>query len=152
RSPPAVLCYEEVADGWGDQAELVVSGTASEVLEQWAQRPKTAQALAQRARNVLECTTGAANTAVEARAASSAQVANSASSAGARASASAGACSAIYGAAGCTPLDRRACASALNSPRTTAAASAVASPPNQGRCCPSLAYCRAGRRTGQIDS
>ena len=38
-----------------------------EVLEQWARRPKTAQALAQRARIVLACATGAANTAVAAR-------------------------------------------------------------------------------------
>lgn len=49
------------------KAELVVTATEREVLEQWARRPKTAQALAQRARIVLACATGAANTAVGAR-------------------------------------------------------------------------------------
>jgi transposase len=49
------------------KAELVVTATEREVLEQWARRPKTAQALAQRARIVLACATGAANTAVAAR-------------------------------------------------------------------------------------
>ena len=46
---------------------LVVTATERAVLEQWARRPKTAQALAQRARIVLACATGAANTAVAAR-------------------------------------------------------------------------------------
>jgi transposase len=36
-------------------------------LEQWARRPRTAQALAQRARIVLACASGASNTAVAAR-------------------------------------------------------------------------------------
>src|SRR6516165_4207191 len=49
------------------KAELVVTATEREVLEQWARRPKTAQALAQRARIVLACATGAANTTVAAR-------------------------------------------------------------------------------------
>src|SRR5258708_23377981 len=49
------------------KAELVVTATEREVLEQWARRPKTAQALAQRARIVLACASGAANTAVAAR-------------------------------------------------------------------------------------
>jgi hypothetical protein len=39
------------------KAELVVTGTEREVLAQWARRPKTAQALAQRARIVLVCAT-----------------------------------------------------------------------------------------------
>ena len=49
------------------KAELVVRAAEREVLEQWARRPKTAQALAQRARIVLACATGAANTAVAVR-------------------------------------------------------------------------------------
>src|SRR5438128_1299839 len=48
-------------------AELVVTGEEREALERWARRPKTAQALAQRARIVLACATGATNTAVAAR-------------------------------------------------------------------------------------
>jgi len=40
------------------KAELVVTATEREVLAQWARRPKTAQALAQRARIVLACATG----------------------------------------------------------------------------------------------
>ena len=36
-------------------------------MEQWARRPKTAQALAQRARILQACATGAANTTVAAR-------------------------------------------------------------------------------------
>ena len=39
------------------KAELVVTATEREVLAQWARRPKTAQALAQRARIVLVCAT-----------------------------------------------------------------------------------------------
>jgi transposase len=49
------------------KAELVVTAAEREVLAQWARRPKTAQALAQRARIVLACATGASNTAVAAR-------------------------------------------------------------------------------------
>ena len=49
------------------KTELVVTATERAVLAQWARRPKTAQALAQRARIVLACATGAANTAVAAR-------------------------------------------------------------------------------------
>src|SRR5262249_12066527 len=49
------------------KAELVVTATEREVLEQWARRPKTPQALAQRVRIVLAGATGAANTAVAAR-------------------------------------------------------------------------------------
>jgi hypothetical protein len=49
------------------KAELVVRAAERAVLAQWARRPKTAQALAQRARIVLACATGAANTAVAAR-------------------------------------------------------------------------------------
>src|SRR5262249_58745603 len=49
------------------QAELRVTATEREVLAQWARRPKTAQALAPRARIVLACATGAANTTVAAR-------------------------------------------------------------------------------------
>ncbi len=41
--------------------------TVRETLEQWARWPKTAQALAQRARIVLACATGAPNTAATAR-------------------------------------------------------------------------------------
>jgi transposase len=49
------------------KATLVVAATERETLEQWARRPKTAQALAQRARIVLACATGASNTTVAAR-------------------------------------------------------------------------------------
>ena len=49
------------------KAELVVTATEREVLAQWARRPKTAQALAQRARIVLACATGVGNTTVAAR-------------------------------------------------------------------------------------
>src|SRR5262249_61899198 len=49
------------------KAELRVTATEREVLAQWARRPKTAQALAPRARIVLACATGAANTTVAAR-------------------------------------------------------------------------------------
>src|SRR5262249_16365697 len=49
------------------KAELVVTASEREVLEQWARRPKTAQALAQRARIVLACATGASNTRVATR-------------------------------------------------------------------------------------
>ena len=38
---------------------LVVTTTERETLAQWARRPKTAQALAQRARIVLACAAGA---------------------------------------------------------------------------------------------
>jgi len=48
-------------------AELVVTSAEREALERWARRPKTAQAVAQRARIVLACATGAANSAVAAR-------------------------------------------------------------------------------------
>ena len=50
--------------GGRPKAALVVTATEREALEQWAQRPKTAQALAQRARIVLACATGAPNTSV----------------------------------------------------------------------------------------
>ena len=46
---------------------LVVTTTERETLEQWARRPRTAQALARRARIVLACASGASNTAVAAR-------------------------------------------------------------------------------------
>jgi transposase len=49
------------------KAELVVTGAEREALERWARRRKTAQALAQRARIVLACATGATNLAVAAR-------------------------------------------------------------------------------------
>src|SRR5438876_7131751 len=45
-------------------AELVVTGEERETLEQWARRPKTAQALAQRARIVLACATEHTNDAI----------------------------------------------------------------------------------------
>src|SRR5215210_3288611 len=47
-------------------AELVLSGTEREALERWARRPKSAQALAQRARIVLACASGETNQAVAA--------------------------------------------------------------------------------------
>jgi transposase len=53
--------------GGRPKAALTVSDTEQETLAQWARRPKTAQALAQRARIVLACATGATNTAVAAR-------------------------------------------------------------------------------------
>ncbi len=43
---------------------LAVTMTEREILEQWARRPKTAQALAQRARIILACAEGQTNTAV----------------------------------------------------------------------------------------
>jgi transposase len=49
------------------KAELVVTAEEQETLERWARRPKTAQALAQRARIVLTCARGATNTEVAAR-------------------------------------------------------------------------------------
>jgi transposase len=49
------------------KAELVVTAVERAALAQWARRPKTAQALAQRARIVLACATGASNRAVAAR-------------------------------------------------------------------------------------
>jgi transposase len=48
-------------------AAVVVTREEREVLERWARRPKTAQALAQRARIVLACATGVTNTVVAAR-------------------------------------------------------------------------------------
>lgn len=44
--------------------ELVLSSEERESLERWARRPKTAQALALRARIILRCSTGASNAAV----------------------------------------------------------------------------------------
>jgi transposase len=49
------------------KAELIVTIEEREALERWARRPKTAQALAQRARIVLACSRGASNTVVAAR-------------------------------------------------------------------------------------
>ncbi len=49
------------------KAELVVTADERATLERWARRPKTAQALALRARIVLTCATGGANTAVARR-------------------------------------------------------------------------------------
>src|SRR3974377_728353 len=43
---------------------ITLSRDERETLERWARRPKTAQALAQRARIVLACAMGAANGAV----------------------------------------------------------------------------------------
>ncbi len=45
---------------------LTLTDDERETLEQWARRPKTAQALAQRARMVLDCSKGKTNTAVAA--------------------------------------------------------------------------------------
>jgi transposase len=53
--------------GGRPKATLVVTDAERETLEQWARRPKTGQALAQRARIVLACATGAPNTAVAQR-------------------------------------------------------------------------------------
>src|SRR5215831_13358322 len=64
-----VSCYEE-GDGMAGgrpKAALVVTNAEREALEQWARRPKTGQALAQRARIVLACATGIPNTAVAKR-------------------------------------------------------------------------------------
>jgi transposase len=49
------------------KAELVVTADEQATLERWARRPKTAQALALRARIVLTCATGMPNTAVARR-------------------------------------------------------------------------------------
>jgi transposase len=49
------------------KAELVITVTERETLAQWARRRKTAQAIAQRARIVLACATGATNGAVAAQ-------------------------------------------------------------------------------------
>jgi hypothetical protein len=43
------------------KTELVVTADERHTLEQWARRPKTAQALARRARIVLACATGKTN-------------------------------------------------------------------------------------------
>jgi len=48
-------------------APLSLAAEERERLEEWARRPKTAQALAQRSRIVLECTTGRSNLAVASR-------------------------------------------------------------------------------------
>ncbi len=48
-------------------APLSLASEERERLEDWARRPKTAQALAQRSRIVLECASGSANTAVARR-------------------------------------------------------------------------------------
>jgi transposase len=53
--------------GGRPKAALVLTNAERETLEQWARRPKTGQALAQRARIVLACATGIANTAVAKR-------------------------------------------------------------------------------------
>jgi hypothetical protein len=45
-------------------APLSLAAEERERLEEWARRPKTAQGLARRARIVLECARGGANTAV----------------------------------------------------------------------------------------
>ena len=45
-------------------APLTLTTTERETLQQWARRPKTAQALAQRARIILICAEGQTNTAV----------------------------------------------------------------------------------------
>jgi transposase len=45
-------------------APLSLAGEERETLESWARRPKSAQALAQRSRIVLECASGSPNTAV----------------------------------------------------------------------------------------
>jgi transposase len=45
-------------------ALLSLAGEERETLESWARRPKSAQALAQRSRIVLECASGSSNTAV----------------------------------------------------------------------------------------
>src|SRR6516162_4006383 len=48
-------------------APLSLAAEERERLEEWARRPKTAQALAQHSRIVLECTTGRSNLAVASR-------------------------------------------------------------------------------------
>src|SRR6202051_5407077 len=45
-------------------APWTLTGEERETLERWARRPKSAQALAQRSRIVLECAAGQPNTAV----------------------------------------------------------------------------------------
>ena len=47
-------------------APLALDGAERETLEQWTRRPKTAQALALRARIVLACADGRSNTGVAA--------------------------------------------------------------------------------------
>src|SRR5262245_38416389 len=46
------------------KAELIVTEEEQEELERWARRPKTAQALALRARIILRCAEGKTNTQV----------------------------------------------------------------------------------------
>jgi len=53
--------------GGRPKAVLVVTDAERETLEQWGRRPKTAQALALRARIVLACATGVSNTTVATR-------------------------------------------------------------------------------------
>src|SRR5262245_22156811 len=50
------------------KSPLILSTEETDTLERWARRPTTAQALAQRARIVLACTTGQADTVVAAEA------------------------------------------------------------------------------------
>jgi hypothetical protein len=49
---------------WKPVPPLMLTREEREVLERWARRPKTVQALAQRARLVLTCAEGCPNTAV----------------------------------------------------------------------------------------
>ena len=48
-------------------ADLILSPSEQETLERWARRPKTAQALAFRARVILACAAGRTNTQVARR-------------------------------------------------------------------------------------
>ena len=47
-------------------APVILDGAEKETLERWVRRPKTAQALALRARMILGCAEGRSNTAVDA--------------------------------------------------------------------------------------
>ena len=55
------------ATTWTTEVPLVLTAEETETLERWARRPKTAQALAQRARIVLACAAGTPNDAVAPR-------------------------------------------------------------------------------------
>ena len=65
--PPNYLAKGRMDMGRGRRIPpLTLGGAEREALEQWTRRPKTAQALAQRARIVLACADGHSNTAVAA--------------------------------------------------------------------------------------
>ena len=64
--PPDSSCEEDAYASWSTDPTVDADRRWKGATGQWARRPKTAQALAQRARMVLECSKGKTNTAVAA--------------------------------------------------------------------------------------